>query len=195
MEPQNNNRNNRGRRAAAALGEHLGLAVLRRPAFWIALALYLTTRVATDMWAVYFVAFALAKGRSLDQAVSLTVAAGLGNVVMKVAVCVLVDRGRLSLRPCQALTTGLGALAFLLSPWLDGFWPLMAGTLVSSVCMGLAFSLLDLFIREVLGVELLVGAYSWLELVTGLAIFALGFYPGEWLRFGPLKSTGKFFRG
>ena len=56
---------------------------------------------------------------------------------------------------------------------------MMANSFIFNGMNGAISSLSDIFTREVLGPDVLVSAFSWMDLVAAALQFMLGFYPGK----------------
>ncbi|XP_038068176.1 monocarboxylate transporter 13-like [Patiria miniata] len=156
-----------------------GLAVCSRSSFWIATSLYLCNRLVADLWLIYFVAHAESKGFSARDAVTFTAVAGLASVVFKLITGLIVDRGWFKLRPALILLTIVNTVTFADAPWVSSYWLMMVNSALCFGTNGGICPLMDLLTRDVLGVELLLSAISWMEMMTAISFFSLGFYPGK----------------
>ena len=109
-----------------------------------------------------------------------TAAAGIGSIAFKLVFGPIVDQGLLKLRPALTSMVVIGSLTFFITPWLDSYWQVMVNAAVCVGVGGVTASLNDTFVRETLGVDLLVCVFSWMELLLALLAFAFGFFPGKW---------------
>ncbi|XP_038047845.1 monocarboxylate transporter 12-like [Patiria miniata] len=164
--------------ALTAQTEHLGFSVCLKFSFWIATLLYVCIRFVSDQWLVYFVPQAEAKGFSPQEAVTFVTAAGIGNIVFKLVLGVVVDRGMLKLRPAMAAVIVMSCVSFVIVPWVTSYWMTLTNAVVFYGSCGAISSLIDIFTRELLGVDLLISAFSWMEVMTALVSLGFGFFPG-----------------
>ncbi|XP_038073186.1 monocarboxylate transporter 12-like isoform X2 [Patiria miniata] len=167
--------------------ERFGVSVGRRVAFWLAAAIFLCYRFAGAIWQIFFVAQAQAKGFSAYNAVMFTAAGGLGSIAAKIVFGPLVDRALLKLRHALAIVIVVGSLTFVTVPWMNSYWLMMSNAFLCFGAIGATGALSDLFTRELLGVDLLVTAFSWMQLLSGAILFSVGFFPG-WM----YDQTGSF---
>ena len=156
-----------------------GFGVLGKVPFWIAAALFVCIVFVNDLWLIYFLSLAEAKGFSPYDAVTFTSVAGVSSMISKLGLGFIVDRGWLKLRPAILLMTVFCSLSLLITPWLNSFWSLMASTVVSYSTSATLYSLNDLYTRELLGADLLACAFGWMKLVAAVFMFSLGFFPGK----------------
>ncbi|XP_038045110.1 monocarboxylate transporter 12-like [Patiria miniata] len=173
--------------ALGAQIKHFGFSVCFKFSFWITAVPFICSRFVSDQWMIYYVSQAEAKGFSPYDAVTFTTAAGGGNVVFRILLGCIVDKGWLKLRPVIALMITLSSSAMLITPWINSYWLMMVTAVFYSGSSGAGASLNDLYTRELLGPDLLACAFAWMELVTAILGFSLGFFPG-WM----YDQTGSF---
>ncbi|XP_038071621.1 monocarboxylate transporter 12-like [Patiria miniata] len=173
--------------ALGAQMKHFGLSVCFKFSFWITAVIFICRRFVVDQWMIYYISQAEAKGFSLYDAVTFTTAGGVGNVVFKILLGVIVDKGLLKLRPAIALMITLSSSTLLITPWVNSYWLMMVNTVIYVSSHGALVSLNDLYTRELLGTDLLACAFAWMELATAIITFSLGFFPG-WM----YDHTGSF---
>ena len=159
--------------------KHFGLSICGKILFWIDTVVFICIIFVSDLWAIYFVSLAEAKGFSPYDAVTFTSVAGVSSIILRVGFGPIVDRGWLKLRPAILLMTVFCSLSLLITPWLNSFWSLMASTVVSYSTSATLYSLNDLYTRELLGADLLACAFGWMKLVAAVLNFSLGFFPGK----------------
>ncbi|XP_038054380.1 monocarboxylate transporter 12-like isoform X1 [Patiria miniata] len=158
--------------------KHIGISVCFQVSFWFTAVILILGRFVDDHWLIYYVSQAEAKGFSPYEAVTFTTAGGVGNVVSRIVFGFIVDRNLLNLRPALVLMIVLSSSALLIAPWLNTYWLMMAGSFVFCAGNGAIALLNDLYTRELLGTDLLVCAFAWMETLTAILGFSLGFYPG-----------------
>ncbi|XP_038065005.1 monocarboxylate transporter 12-like [Patiria miniata] len=173
--------------ALSAQLKHFGFSVCFQVSFWITTVVFTCSRFVSDHWLIYYVSQAEAKGFSPYEAVTFTTAAGVGNIVFKAVFGPVVDRGLLRMRPAMVLMITLGSLSLLITPWVNSYWLMMIDAVVYFGGAGVLVALNDLYTRELLGTDLLACAFAWMELVTAMLSFSLGFLPG-WM----YDQTGSF---
>ncbi|XP_038069324.1 monocarboxylate transporter 12-like [Patiria miniata] len=156
----------------------LGCAVCCRVEFWIVSLVYGCAFFVSSLWLIYFVAYAEAKGFSGYEAVTFTTVGGIGNLVFKVVVGVIVDRGLLKLRLSMSVMIIVNSVALLVLPWMNSYWLMVANAFIFNGFNGALSSLIDIYTRELLGAEDLVSAFSWMDLVATTFQLAFGFFPG-----------------
>ncbi|XP_022104891.1 monocarboxylate transporter 12-like isoform X3 [Acanthaster planci] len=166
--------------AISAQLNHFGVSVCCHVSFWITTTLFICNVFVNDLWTIYFISLAQVKGFSPYDAVTFSSVAGITNVIFKVVCGLIVDRGWFKLRPTIVLMTASSSLSLLITPWLTSFWSMMASAVVFVSASGTLYSLNDIYTRELLGVDLLACAFSWMNLMTAVFDFGLGFFPG-WL--------------
>ena len=161
-----------------SLKKYFRFALWFRLSFWNALLFFVCPYTASGLWLIYFVSFAKTKGFSAYNAVTFTTFGGIGNLVFKIVLAFIVDRGFIKLRQALLVATVFCALALSILPWMNSFWLMMGNACIFHGFNGVLISLSDFYTRDLLGVEDLVCAFSWMELVAGIAEFTLGFCPG-----------------
>ncbi|XP_038053991.1 monocarboxylate transporter 12-like [Patiria miniata] len=161
-----------------AMVKHIGISVCFQVSFWFTAVIFILGRFVDDHWLIYYVSQAEAKGFSPYEAVTFTTAGGVGSVVSRIVFGFIVDRNLLNLRPALVLMIVLSSSALLIAPWLNTYWLMMAGSFVFCAGNGAIALLNDLYTRELLGTDLLVCAFAWMEMLTAILGFSLGFFPG-----------------
>ncbi|XP_022081215.1 monocarboxylate transporter 12-like isoform X3 [Acanthaster planci] len=171
----------------ATLAHQLGCSVCLRASFWLATVVLICFRFVPSLWLVYFVSQAQSMGFSAYDATIFTTAAGVGNSVIKISLGLAVDRGFLSLRWALLLSI-LGAAGTLLSSsWMKAYWLMMVDAFFHYGFVGVVSSLCDIYTRELVGIDNLGSALSWMELMAAILQLAFGFFPG-WI----YDETGSF---
>ncbi|XP_022104124.1 monocarboxylate transporter 12-like [Acanthaster planci] len=173
--------------AVKAQGNLFGCTVCNRAAFWIATVVYSGNAFVVTLWLIYFVAYAESKGFSGYEAVTFTTAAGIGNVVIKILVGLVVDRSWLKLRLALVISIMTCGLALFTLPWVNSYWLMIVNAIIFNGFAGAQSSLSDIYIRELLGAEDLVPAFSWVGLLSATIHIAFGFFPG-WI----FDQTGSY---
>ncbi|XP_022104111.1 monocarboxylate transporter 12-like [Acanthaster planci] len=173
--------------AVKAQANRLGCTVCNFSTFWIATLVNAGHLFVGSLWMIYLVAYAESKGFSGYEAVTFTTVAGIGNLVIKILFGFMVDRGWLKLRQALLISIVNCALALSTLPLVNSYWLMMVNALIFNGFVGVQGSLSDIYTRELLGVEDLVSAFSWMDLLTALIQIALGFFPG-WI----FDQTGSY---
>ncbi|XP_038066802.1 monocarboxylate transporter 12-like [Patiria miniata] len=156
----------------------LGCQMCWRVEFWIVSLVYGCAFFVSSLWLIYFVAYTEAKGFSGYEAVTFTMAGGIGNLVLKIMVGVIVDRGLLKLRLSMSVMIIVNSVALLVLPWMNSYWLMVANAFIFNGFNGALSSLIDIYTRELLGAEDLLSAFSLMDLVATAFQQTLGFFPG-----------------
>ncbi|XP_022104084.1 monocarboxylate transporter 12-like [Acanthaster planci] len=170
-----------------AQGNLFGYMVCSRASFWIATLTYGDPMFLSSLWMIYFVSYAESKGFSGYEAVTFTTAAGIGNLVIKILIGFVVDRGWLKLRLGLLISIMTSSLALSTLPLVNSYWLMMVNALLFHGFNGGLASLSDIYTRELLGAEELVSAFSWMDLLAASIQLAFGFFPG-WI----FDQTGSY---
>ena len=155
-----------------------GISVCFRMSFWITSVIFVCNGIVGNLWVIYYVDHIQAKGFTAYDAVTFTTAAGVGSLISKIGHGPLIDKGWLKLRAAIVMLTVVGSLTLLIDPWTNSYWLLMVNEFVYLSCYGVLISLNDILTRELLGIEVLANAFSWMQLMNGILCFCLGFLPG-----------------
>ena len=147
--------------------------VLGKVPFWIAAAPFVCIVFVNDLWLIYFLSLAEAKGFSPYAAVTFTLVSGVSSMISKLGLGFIVDRGWLKLRPAILLMTVLSSLSLLVTPWLNSLWPMMTSAIVYVGAAATLYPFNDLYTRELLGTDLLACAFGWMKVVAAVFIFSL----------------------
>ena len=135
--------------------------------------------VMGNLWVKYYVDHTQEKGFTPYEAVTFTTVAGVGNLICQICHGPIIDKGGMVLRPAMVMFTIVGSVTLLIDPWINSYWLLMANAFISFGCYGALRPMNYIFTRELLGYELLVSAFSWMELMKGILCFSLGYFPGK----------------
>ncbi|XP_038066413.1 monocarboxylate transporter 12-like [Patiria miniata] len=155
-----------------------GCSVCLRVAYWRAAIVLICFRFVPALWVVYFVSHAQAKGFSAYDAVMFTTAAGAGSFVCKIASGLVVDRGLMSLRWAMSLCIVVASSTLICISWTNSYWSMMVNAFCHYGANGAVGSFCDIYTKELLGVEHLGSAMSWMELMAAVLLMAFGFFPG-----------------
>ncbi|XP_038044229.1 monocarboxylate transporter 12-like [Patiria miniata] len=167
--------------------KNFDLSLLRNFQYWSVAAIYVCFNFAYDMWVIYFVSQALSKGFSLEDAAVFVTVAGVGNLLAKVSQGFIIDAGLISCWGLMVICIIVSSLAFFVTPWLAWYWTMMLTALLVVICDGVLACLHDVLAKQVLGVELLAGAYGWMDVKATMARLFFGFIPG-WI----YDTTGSY---
>ncbi|XP_022093082.1 monocarboxylate transporter 12-like [Acanthaster planci] len=173
--------------AVKAQRDLLGCTVCGHAAFWIVAHVYVVHTFVATLWLIYFVPYAESKGFSGYEAVTFTTAAAIANLVSRILVASMVDRGWLKLRLTLLISMITCGIALFTLPWVHSYWLMIGNTVISHSCFGARASLYDIYTRELVGAEELVSAFSWMDLLVAIIQIALGFLPG-WI----FDQTGSY---
>ncbi|XP_022104114.1 monocarboxylate transporter 12-like [Acanthaster planci] len=168
-------------------GKLFGCVICSRGVFWISALVYGNHVFVDSLWLVYFVAYAESKGFSGYEAVTFTTAAGIGNLVIKILLGLMVDRGLLKLRYALLISVTACSLALSTLQWVNSYWLMIFNATIFNGFIGAQASLSDIYTRELLGADELVSAFSWMDLLTAITQIAFGFFPG-WI----FDKTGSY---
>ncbi|XP_071798844.1 monocarboxylate transporter 12-like [Asterias amurensis] len=155
-----------------------GISVCLQNTFWIPTVIFISDRLLCTVWSVYYVDHILNKGFSAEDAIVFCTAAGVTNLTAKLFIGPLVDRGVLKLRTLMATLLTLCSISLLTDPWMNSYWLAIVNVAIFISTNGGVASLNDVYMRELIGPELLTCAFSWMELVTGIVVSCSGFFPG-----------------
>ncbi|XP_038071499.1 monocarboxylate transporter 13-like [Patiria miniata] len=164
--------------ALSAQMKHFGFSVFFKVSFWIPTVVFTIDHFVNNQWLLFYVSQAQAKGFSAYDAVTFTTAAGVGNLFFKIFAGPIIDRGLLKLRPGIIMMIVVCSFALLITPWVDLYWLMIVNAFVFFGASGILSVMSDLYTRELLGVELLACAFSWMNLIGAMLNFCLGFIPG-----------------
>ena len=178
-EGDENLRSNSFKHKLMALKKLFGISICYRISFWITCLISISSITAANLWFIYYVDHIQQKGFSPQDAVAFTTAAGLGNLIFKIIFAPIIDLGFLRVRCSIILLTIIGSVTLLTDPWINSYWLLMASAFIFYGCFGGVLLMNDILIKELVGSEFLASALSWMELITGILSFALGFLPGK----------------
>ncbi|XP_022100160.1 monocarboxylate transporter 12-like isoform X2 [Acanthaster planci] len=156
----------------------LGCAVCSRAEFWIVFPILGCDSLAIDMWMMYLVTYAEAKGFSGYEAVTFTLAGGIGNMVFKIIIGLILDLEFLKLRLSLFVTIIAGSLCLLTLPWMNTYWMMMMNAFLYNGLNGMIGILNDIYTRELFGAEELVAAFSWMGVFKAALVLTFGFFPG-----------------
>ncbi|XP_022081535.1 monocarboxylate transporter 13-like isoform X2 [Acanthaster planci] len=169
----------------------LGCSVCCQAKFWIAAVVWTCSFFNDGLWLIYFVSYAETKGFSDYEAVTFVTFGGIGNLVFKIGLGPVIDRGLLKIRAAMLVMMVPNSLALLVLPWTNSFWSMAVNSFVFNGLNGAISGLGDMYTREMLGTKKLVYVFSWIDLVSSAFHLSLGFFPG--LIFDKTGSYDKAF--
>ncbi|XP_022098073.1 monocarboxylate transporter 12-like [Acanthaster planci] len=146
--------------------------------FWDLTVVKSSTKFAYGMWVIYFVSAAQSNGFTATEAGWFVSFGGIGGLLAVIAQGPLNDRGVLSSWSLTTTTMVVCSASYCASPLLTSNWAMMTSTLLIGFCFGVVSVQVDVLIRQTFGVELMVGAFGWEKLLSGMFNFMLGFLPG-----------------
>ncbi|XP_038044230.1 monocarboxylate transporter 11-like [Patiria miniata] len=159
--------------------KNFDLSLLRNFQYWSVAAIFVCFNFSYEMWVIYFVSQALSKGFSLEDAAVFVTVAGVGSLLAKLSQGFIIDAGLISCWGLMVICIIVSSLAFFLTPWLAWYWTMVLMALLVVVCDGVLTCLHDVLAKQVLGAELLAGAYGWIGVKATMARLFFGFIPGK----------------
>ena len=158
---------------------NLDLSLLWNPRFWTVATLYGNVKFVFDMWSIYFVSATQSNGYSVEEAAVFVTVGGVGSLIAKISQGFIVDRGFISCWWLMSVSMVISSAAYCATPWLTSYWAMMTATSLILITDGLFTCLTDVLTKQVLGVDLLAGAYGWTAIVATVFQFAISFLPGR----------------
>ncbi|XP_038069412.1 monocarboxylate transporter 12-like [Patiria miniata] len=169
------------------LSRNFEIQLLSDYRYWAAASVAFCTKYAFNMWIIYFVSQAQSNGFSLEDAATFVTVAGVGGLLGRLAQGILMDRKIIPLFPLTAITITVCSASFCATPFLTSYWLMMTSSLTIATFSGALYCLQDVICKQVLGVNLLAGAFGWTGITSATMDFALGFIPG-WI----YDTTGSY---
>ncbi|XP_022095691.1 monocarboxylate transporter 12-like isoform X2 [Acanthaster planci] len=166
---------------------NLDLRLLLNIRFWMAAIIFCDSRFASDMWRIYFVSTAVSKGFSSDDATMFVAVGAVGSLIAKVVQGFIIDRGPLPFWAVLGIGLSVSTATYCTTPWLSSYTTVMISAFLIMTADGFISCLIDVLVKQLLGVDLLSSAYGWMGILTTLLSFTLGFLPG-WI----YDTTGSF---
>ena len=131
------------------------------------------------MWRIYFVSDAVSKGFSLDDAATFVAVAAIGGLIAKVVQGLIVARGPLSYWAVLGISLAVSTATFCATPFMNSFISVMISASLNMTADGFTGCLVDVPVKDLLGVDLLASAYAWIGMLNPILRFTLGFLPGK----------------
>ncbi|XP_038063319.1 monocarboxylate transporter 12-like [Patiria miniata] len=160
------------------VSKNFDAGLLLNARYWSVAILYCCTIYAYLMWIVYFVSQAQSNGFTLEEAGSFVTIGGIANLFGKISQGLITDRGVISSWTLVAGFLVISSVAYVASSWLTSYWTMMTSSVLILFSDGVLSCQTDVLIKQVLGVELIAGAFGWIGLKVALLTFAFGFLPG-----------------
>ncbi|XP_038059911.1 monocarboxylate transporter 12-like isoform X2 [Patiria miniata] len=155
--------------------------------YWSVAIIACCSKFAFHMWLIYFVSQAKSNGFSLQEAATFVTVGGVGGLIAKLVQGFFLDRGVMSSFHLTAIAVAICSASYCATPWLTSYWPMMTSSLLIVTSSGALCCLQDVLSKQVLGVDLLVGAFGWTAFAGAILQFSLGYLPG-WL----FDTTGSY---
>ncbi|XP_038058772.1 monocarboxylate transporter 12-like [Patiria miniata] len=155
--------------------------------YWSVAIIACGSKFAFNMWLIYFVSQAQSNGFSLQEAAIFVTVGGVGGLIAKLVQGFFLDRGVISSFHLTVIAVTVCSASYCATPWLTSYWPMMTSSLLIVTSSGALSCLQDVLSKQVLGVDLLVGAFGWTSFTGAILEFSLGFLPG-WL----FDTTGSY---
>ncbi|XP_038063420.1 monocarboxylate transporter 12-like [Patiria miniata] len=160
------------------VSKNFEVGLLLNSRYWLVAVISCCTIYAYLMWIVYFVSQAQSNGFTLEEAGSFVTIAGIANLFGKISQGLITDRGVMSSWTLVAVCLVMSSVSYLASSLLTSYWPMMTSAVLILFSDGILSCQTDVLVKQVLGVELLAGAFGWIALKVTLLLVALGFLPG-----------------
>ena len=161
--------------------KNLDLELFRSGRYWSVAVMTSCTIFSYTMWIVYFVSQAQSNGFSLEEAGTFVTIAGGANLLAKVSQGPITDRGLMSSWGLTAICMTISSVFYCASPWMTSYWTMMTSAFLILFADGVLSCQNDVIIKQVLGEDLLAGAFGWIAMKTTILTLALGFLPGRFL--------------
>ncbi|XP_038063392.1 monocarboxylate transporter 12-like [Patiria miniata] len=160
------------------VSKNFEVGLLLNSRYWLVAVISCCNIYAYLMWIVYFVSQAQSNGFTLEEAGSFVTIAGVANLFGTISQGPITDRGVMSSWTLVAVCLVMSSVSYLASSLLTSFWPMMTSAVLILFSDGVLSCQMDVLVKQVLGVELLAGAFGWIGLKVTLLLVALGFLPG-----------------
>ncbi|XP_038072554.1 monocarboxylate transporter 13-like [Patiria miniata] len=171
--PGNLRRSGYGRLAKAS-----GVTVFKEFPFFVSVTITSCIRFVFSAWTIYFVPHAVDVGFTKIQAALFVTITAVGNLVGKACHGPIVDRRLVTRRVMIGLSTAVTAVIFLLDSWMATPAVMITACLVNGVALGVAGSMIQVFLRKVVGVERLAKSLGWTNVISAVVRIGAGFFPG-----------------
>ncbi|XP_038057524.1 monocarboxylate transporter 12-like [Patiria miniata] len=160
------------------VSKNFEVRLLLNSRYWLVAVISCCNIYAYLMWIVYFVSQAQSNGFTLEEAGSFVTIAGVANLFGTISQGPITDRGVMSSWTLVAVCLVMSSVSYLASSLLTSYWPMMTSAVLILFSDGVLSCQTDVLVKQVLGVELLAGAFGWIGLKVTLLLVALGFLPG-----------------
>ena len=153
--------------AFRSIFENLDMRLLCSIRYWAVACVVCNMYYVYDTWVIYFVSFAQTVGFSGEDASKFLTVGGIGSLIAKLAQGFIVDR---KIMPCWGLLTlifFISSVSLYVTPWFVSYWGMMATSCLILVSDGFLACLSDVFTKQVLGADLLAGAFGWIGVAGG----------------------------
>ena len=159
--------------------KNLDLGLFRSVRYWAVAVIACSNTYAHTMWIAYFVSQAQSIGFSPTEAGTFVTVAGVGNLIAKFFQGFITDRVAVSSLTLNTVSVTVASAAYCASPWITSYWAMMVLSFLILFGDGILSTQNDVLVKQVLGDDVLVGAFGWIALKAAMLIFALGFLPGK----------------
>ncbi|XP_071791115.1 monocarboxylate transporter 12-like isoform X2 [Asterias amurensis] len=158
--------------------KNLDVGLLGNSRYWSLAIITCCNKFAYGMWLIYFVSQAESTGFSLEDAAVFIAVGGVWNIVAKLGQGIIVDREILPCWGLMSIVCFISSLSYCVSPWLFNYWAMMVAASLIQFGDGVLTCLNDVLTRQLLGADLLAGAYGWIGVKTALLRILVSFIPG-----------------
>ncbi|XP_022094025.1 monocarboxylate transporter 12-like isoform X2 [Acanthaster planci] len=154
------------------------LAIFKELPFIVVVIVVSCIRFVFSAWTIYFVPHAQDMGFSKVQAAMFVTITAVGNFIGKASHGYIVDRRLITRRVMIGLSTSVTALIFFLDHWMTTEVVMIIACLVNGIALGVAGSMIQVFLKKTVGVERLANSLGWTNVISGFVRLGAGFFPG-----------------
>ncbi|XP_049519572.1 monocarboxylate transporter 12-like isoform X3 [Dermacentor silvarum] len=144
--------------------------VLKCPMMYVLVVTWLAFCYNYDIFFSTIVDFAMDKGLTLEDTVSFITYTSITDLVGRVVLPILTDRGFLQRSTLMTLNYFLLGLCGVLLPFCESYWALLVACLGLALFLGCAITMQSVLMAQYLGIEKLAVGYSVLGALCGPAL-------------------------
>ncbi|KAH6931854.1 hypothetical protein HPB50_001185 [Hyalomma asiaticum] len=148
-----------------------GLSVLKEPLFYLILYTFFCYSLTLDCYTSLLVDFAIGKGIPLRSAVAMTSISGLVDLVARLLLPSIADRGILSRRSMLIMVKVMITIVMFLFPHVGSHGAIFALSCCTGLYIGCVVVMCSVLIAEFLGVDRVPLTYGLVTGLTGLTAF------------------------
>ena len=159
--------------------DNLNLRLLVNIRYWSIAFISCSNKFAYDTWLIYFVSQAQSNGFSLEEAASFVSVAGVGNLIAKFLQGFIVGKKILPCWGLMSICITISTVSLYASPWMANYWAMMTASFLITFTDGMLSCLNDVLTKQLIGVELLAGAFALIGFKLSVIRIFIGFLPGK----------------